>query len=453
MRKTLLLLLLVSMVLTVHSQTTRKIKELEKQRKELKHRITLSETLLQSTKKNVLTQLNNLSLLAAQIDQRKKYIETIDKDLKTINDEIFLLEKELAKLRKELGQKKKNYEESVKYMYRNKSIQEKLMFIFSAQTLSQMYRRMIYVRKYADYQKQLGTQLNRKQEQVDEKRSTLVSTREVKAQLLAQVNEERRKLEIQENEHQKLVGQLKTKQRTIQRELNQQRSKAEQLNQQIDRLIQIEIEKARQRAEAERKRKEAEARKLAEAQRKAEEEKKSAEKQTTTDKKKSVATTTTKERKETRKIEKQEVYRVDNEDVRLSANFARNQGLLPVPVTGPYAIIGHYGQYQVSGLNNVRLDNKGIDIKAQTGAQARAIFDGEVSAVFQYNGLSNILVRHGNYISVYCNLSGVNISQGSKVSTRQSLGTIHTDKDGNTVLHFQLRKETSKLNPEAWIRK
>jgi len=135
----------------------------------------------------------------------------------------------------------------------------------------------------------------------------------------------------------------------------------------------------------------------------------------------------------------------------LSSNFERNKGILPVPVTGPYVIVSHYGQYGVDGLKNVVLDNKGIDIKGQRGAKARAIFDGEVSAVFQYNGLSNVLIRHGQYISVYCNLSSVSVSRGNRVGTRDVIGNISTDSSGNTILHFQLRKETSKLNPETWL--
>jgi len=97
------------------------------------------------------------------------------------------------------------------------------------------------------------------------------------------------------------------------------------------------------------------------------------------------------------------------------------------------------------------LDNKGIDIRGKAGAQARAIFDGEVSAVFQYNGLNNVLVRHGSYISVYCNLSNVSVKKGDRVKTRDAIGTVGADAQGNVVLHFQLRKETSKLNPELWI--
>ena len=122
-----------------------------------------------------------------------------------------------------------------------------------------------------------------------------------------------------------------------------------------------------------------------------------------------------------------------------------------MPITGPYVVVGHYGQYQVKGLRNVKLDNKGMDIKGKSGANARAIFDGEVSAVFQYNGLTNVLVRHGSYISVYCNLSAVRVKKGSLVRARDVLGEIHTNAEGETILHFQLRKETVKLNPELWI--
>ena len=165
----------------------------------------------------------------------------------------------------------------------------------------------------------------------------------------------------------------------------------------------------------------------------------------------------TEKNESTKKVAPVEKFSLNNEDRQLSGSFERNRGILPVPITGPYVIVSHYGQYAVDGLRNVKLDNKGIDIKGKPGAQARAVFNGEVSAIFQYNGLNNILVRHGNYmrhgayISVYCNLSSVSVSKGSKVNTRTVLGTIHTDSSGNTVLHFQLRKETAKLNPELWL--
>jgi murein DD-endopeptidase MepM/ murein hydrolase activator NlpD len=111
--------------------------------------------------------------------------------------------------------------------------------------------------------------------------------------------------------------------------------------------------------------------------------------------------------------------------------------------------VSHFGQYNVEGLRNVTLDNKGINIQGERGAQARSIFDGEVSAVFGFGGTMVVMVRHGSYISVYCNLSSVNVARGQKVTTRQVLGRV--GQDG--ILQFQLRKGTAKLNPEQWLRR
>lgn len=422
------------------AQTTRKIRELEQQRKELRQQISESETLLQSTKKDVKSQLDNLVLLSGQIDERKKYIATIEHDVQAIQLEVDRLEVELRRLQADLKDKQKKYEESVKYMYRNKSVQEKLMFIFSADNLSQMYRRLRYVREYADYQRLQGVQLQRKQKQVVDKKATLVASRQAKEDLLKQGEEEKLKLEKQEGEKKSLLTVLQKKQRSIQAEINRKRRSADKLNAQIDRLIEQEIEAARKRAEAEKKRKAEEARRKAAAE--------AARKKVESGKKTEETAVVSSAGKE--KAEQMDIYKVDSEDRRLSGSFERNKGALPVPITGPYVVIGHYGQYQV--MKNVRLDNKGMDIKGKPGACARAVFDGEVSAVFQYNGLTNVLVRHGSYISVYCNLSSVRVKKGSQVRTRDIIGEVSTDKSGNAVLHFQLRKETAKLNPEQWIR-
>ena len=435
-------------LMPLRAQTTRAIRQLEQQRNELKEQIAASETLLQSTKKDVKSQLADLALITGQIDERQKYLNTIESDVQTIQQEVDRLQVELSHLETELADKKAKYERSVKYMYRNKSIQEKLMFIFSAENLTQMYRRMRYVREYADFQRLQGIQVQRKQQQVTAKQRTLVASRKAKEELLAQGEAEKQKLQEQEQQRKTLVASLQKKQRSLQSELNKQRKSANKLNAQIDRLIEIEIEKARKREE---ERKAAEARRLAE-------EKRLAEARAAEARRKEAARTETSGSKEedaviTPATPKMDAYKVDSDDRTLVSSFEKNRGALPVPITGPYVIVGHYGQYDVPGLRNVRLDNKGIDIKGQAGANARAIFDGEVSAIFQYNGLTNVLVRHGNYISVYCNLQSVQVQKGSKIHTRDIIGKIHTNAEGNTILHFQLRKETVKLNPEVWIRR
>lgn len=414
------------------AQSTRKIRELEKQHAELQKQISQSESLLQSTKKDVKSQLSNLTLLSGQIDERKKYIATIENDVNVIQREVDRLQVELNTLKKELADKKDNYEQSVKYLYHNRSIQEKLMFIFSADNLNQMYRRMRYVRQYADYQRMQGLEVERKQRQVRDKQKVLVASREAKRKLLEAGQAEKVKLEAQEKERKGLLASLQKKQRTIQGEINQKRRSADKLNAQIDKLIAIEIEKARKRAEEE-------------ARRKATAENGRNKKEGTNSK--------TPAKGQNIPSSKMGEFKIDSEDRRLSSVFEQNKGKLPIPITGAYMIVGHYGQYQVDGLRNVRLDNKGVDIRGKQGAQARAIFNGEVSAIFQYNGLSNVLIRHGSYISVYCNLQSVLVHKGSKVNTRDVIGQVHTDKEGNTILHFQLRKETAKLNPEIWLQR
>lgn len=419
MKRILLLIWSCLLLVSVQAQSTRKIKELESQRNELQQQIASSETLLRSTKKDVKSQLDNLALLTGQIDERKKFIAALERDMKVLNDEIYTLNRQLRTLRKELKDKKDKYEASVQYLYRNKSIQEKLMFIFSADNLSQTYRRLRYVREYANFQRLQANEIERKQKQVNAKKKDLETTRSAKEKVLKQSEEEKQKLEKQEKERQTLVNSLRKKQRGIQNEINKKKRSAQRLNAQIDRLIEAEIEKARKRAEEE-------------ARKQAKKEGKPAPKKAT--KKGSV-----------------DKFTLNNDDRRLSGSFVKNKGILPMPITGPYVIVSRYGEHQVSGLRNVKLDNKGIDIKGKAGAQARAIFDGEVSAIFKYNGLSNVLIRHGNYISVYCNLSSVTVKKGQKVSTKQTIGSIQKDSSGNVVLHFQLRKETTKLNPEAWL--
>lgn len=409
----------------VYSQSTPKIRQLEKERNELHQRISESESLLKSTGNDVKSQLDNLALISGQIDERRRYLSAIQKDINSIQQEINRLEGELKVLNADLKLKRERYEKSLKYLHRNSSIQEKLMFIFSADNLSQMYRRLRYVRQYADFQRLKGEEIKSKLAEIKDKKKVTEETYDAKLALLKHQETEKKKLEEQEADRKKLLASMQKKQRQLKNEIDKQRKAANKLNAEIDRLIAIEIEAARKRAEEERRRKEAEAKKQQPSG-------------------KEVSKPVTKQ---------MDVYNVDDSDRKLSGTFERNKGRLPIPVTGPYVIVGHYGQYQVEGLRNVRLDNKGIDIKAKRGAMARTIFDGEVTAVFQYNGLANVLVRHGSYISVYCNLESVIVKQGSQLKTRDVIGQISTDSDGNTVLHFQLRKEKDKLNPELWIAK
>lgn len=413
------------------AQSNKLIRELESKRGALQKQIAESESILKDTKKDVGSQLNSLAALTGQIEERKRYILAINNDVDAIERELNSLERQLRALEKDLKEKKKKYEASVQYLYKNKSIEEKLMFIFSAKNLGQTYRRMRYVREYATYQRLQGEEILKKQEQIRKKKAERQQVKAAKENLLKEREGEKVKLEAQEKEKRTLVANLQKKQKGLQNEINKKRREANQLNARIDKLIAEEIERARKRAQEE-------ARREAAARRKAEGK----------ENRSSGAGTAAKTNSKPL-----EAYTMSKADRELSGNFAANRGKLPMPISGAYIITSHYGQYAVEGLRNVKLDNKGIDIQGKPGAQARAIFDGKVAAVFQLNGLFNVLIRHGNYISVYCNLSSASVKTGDTVKTKQSIGQVFSDEtdNGRTVLHFQLRREKEKLNPEPWL--
>lgn len=433
MIKRLFVILVSSLWLAIplSAQSNKLIRELEGKRGALQKQIAETESILQNTKKDVGSQLNGLAALTGQIEERKRYILAINNDVETIERELVSLNRQLNSLEKDLKEKKKKYEASVQYLYKNKSIEEKLMFIFSAKNLGQTYRRMRYVREYATYQRLQGEEILKKQEQIRKKKAERQQVKAAKEGLLKERENEKAKLEAQEKEKRTLVANLQKKQKGLQSEVNKKRREANQLNARIDRLIAEEIERARKRAAEE-------ARREAAARKKADTNGKGASKTGTAAKPKS---------------EPLDAFTMSKADRELSGSFVANRGKLPMPISGPYIITSRYGQYSVEGLRNVKLDNKGIDIQGKPGAQARAIFDGKVAAVFQLNGLFNVLIRHGNYISVYCNLSSASVKSGDTVSTKQSIGQIFSDgaDDGRTVLHFQLRREKEKLNPEPWL--
>ncbi len=464
---------------------------LQNQRKRIQQQIKEQERRLRSNQSDVNKRLQNLLIINTEIRDKRKFLEEIRNHIDTLDIEIERLCKQLDLLQEELNECKDRYVKSMRYLHRNKSSQSQLMFIFSADNLSQMFRRLRFMREYAAYQHVQGDRIKSQQEEVNNKFQEISIARREKAELLAKGEQERKSLEGKQTEQENVVKTLKNQQKAIQRIIAQQKKKDAALNQQIDRLIAEEVARQKARAAAEAKRRaEAEAakrraaelaRKKAEAERAARENERriaEAKAREAKAKEEALAAKTKKEREaaelrareaEENRIaaerqaeieaqkhakelasarkEAEEALRVPTEDMRISGSFESNRGRLPIPVTGPYRIVSHFGQYNVEGLKNVTLDNKGINIKSESGAQARSIFDGEVSAVFSFGGMMVVMVRHGSYISVYCNLSSVNVRRGQKVSTRQALGRIGQDN----ILQFQLRRETAKLNPESWL--
>lgn len=439
------------------------VQALQNQRQKIQQQIKEQEKRLQSNKRDVKKRLQNLMIINTEIEGKRRSIDTIRQNITTLDAEIEHLCQQLDDLQAELNKCKERYVKSMRYLHRNKDNQSQLMFIFSADNLTQMFRRLRFMREYAAYQHVQGDEVKTKQEAVNAKFQEISVAKRQKTQLLARGEQERKELEGKQAEQEGVVKSLQKEQRSIQGIIVQQKKKDAALNAQIDRLIAEEVARQKARAAAEAKRRaEAEAarkRAAEQARKRAEEARKKAEEEALAAKTKEAREAARrramehakeeenarKEAEAARKVE--ESLLTPAEDLRISGSFESNRGRLPIPVTGGYRIVSHFGQYHVEGLRNVTLDNKGINIKAEPGAQARSIYDGEVSAVFSFGGSVVVMVRHGSYISVYCNLASVNVRRGQKVTTRQPLGRIGQDN----ILQFQLRKETAKLNPESWL--
>ena len=430
------------------------IKGLQNESARIKKQIKQHEQRLRSNERDVRQRLQNLMVINNEIEDNRKTIDTIRRDITTLDGNIMMFGKQLEELEAELADRKDKYVKSMRYMHRNSSIQNQLMFVFSAKNFTQMYRRLRFTREYAAYQRAQGEMVKTKREEVTAKYNQLTAAKRQKSVLLDKGEQERRNLENRQTEQKQMVSTLQKQQKTIQQIIEQQRKKDIALNEQIDRLIAEEVERARARAEAEARRRaeaEAAAKRRAEEQARRQVERRSTE-STTAQRKTSGKKTTGKssERVETTSRKPSgEIFHISSEDRRISGGFESNRGRLPMPITGAYRIVSRFGQYNVDELLNVRLDNKGINIEGKAGAQARSIFDGEVSAVFSFGGITGVMVRHGSYISVYCNLSSVSVHKGQKVTTRQILGTVGPDH----ILQFQLRREKAKLNPEVWLGK
>jgi len=494
----------------VASYSNASIKKLQSQRNAIQKKIKQQEQALKANKEDVEKRLKDLLLINGEIDENQQHIEGIQKDIHHIEGNIGILKTQLSTLTEQLKDRQAKYIRSMRYMASNRTMQDKLMFIFSAKNFYQMYRRLRFVKEYAQYQKAQGEAVKAKQIQIDAKHHQLQQVRGQKNNLLYKGQQERTKLEANKGQQQNIVAGLQQQQKTIQAVIDDQRKKDAALNAQIDRMVEIEIAKARARAAAESKRKaelaaaekkrrEAEiarkkaaaeaaarenARRIEEARQREMAAKEAARKAAAAEQAarqaqreqaakdaaaaKAVAEQRAKEAEVARqaaerkekvdaerakveitKVEEQQenIQKFSTVDRMMNNGFESNRGRLPMPITGSYKIVSHFGQYNVEGLKGVTLDNKGINIMGQNGCQARAVYDGEVSAVLSYGGSTVVMLRHGAYISVYANLKSASVSRGQKVSTRQILGVVGIDN----ILQFQLRKERTKLNPEAWL--
>ncbi|MDO4790524.1 MAG: peptidoglycan DD-metalloendopeptidase family protein [Porphyromonas sp.] len=416
------------------AQTQRKsatVRRLESLRKKMQDEINALNKELSQASKDTKSSQNRLALLNRQIETRKQMIETLSHEIEEADKNLILLSGQIDTLTTQFAHKQQAYVKSLQAMSRRRGAKDQLLYLLAAEDIKQSFRRLRYLATYANWQKEEAQKLKAIQASVEKKKDDLNIQRTEKALLLTTREQERERLLINQEESRKEVSRLQKKQKDLQADLKKKKKQAQALDRQIQNQIAKEVAAAQEKA-----------RKAAETGKR----KQQPAKKGTTPR----AETPTEERK----ADVSGGYAMTKEEKLLSNSFVGNKGKLPMPVAGKYKIVGRFGEQNHSELKSIKINSNGIDIESPQGTEVRAVFNGVVSKVFVVDGYNNtIIVRHGNYLTVYSNITNVYVKAGDKVSTRQKLGLIYSDPEigGACLLHFQLWKERDKQNPLNWL--
>lgn len=451
--KRFLLILLCALVpmLCCEAQNSKQVRKLKEQKAALEKNLKKSKNDLSNARKKTSAGVQDLNAIGNKLEGSLHRIHDIEQGIDSIDFSIGQTQADIATLEEDIQAKRMRLKAAFRYARMQRHTGNSLLYLLSGSDLRQVYRRARYARDYAVHERALAEGIKAKQEELLAAQSVLLEGKSLMADTIRGVMSERKDLNVKQQQQQRVVADLRKNEAAIEGKVSQQQRELSQLDKKIDQLIAYEIEQARKKAEAEARKRAAaeEARKKEEAKRKAQggDKGKTPEPKNPSTRSGSTGGTTTGGGSDSPKSSSW----LTAEDRKLNGTFEQNKGRLPVPITGEYQVGKRFGTYTVSGTKNVLLDNKGTNYVGRRGAQARAIFDGVVTAIFQFSGMKNVLVRHGSYISVYLNLASVSVYKGQNVHARDILGSVADDGTGNCILQFQLRKETTKLNPEAWI--
>lgn len=452
MRKKHLLLFFISSgifsVLAAQPVSDKSAMERERQalQKELKEIQGAYDKVKGQTKQN----LGQLTLLNRKIGLQEKYISNINKELKLIDDDIYLSNLEIYRLQKQLDTLKEQYAKTVVYAYKNRSNYDYLNFIFSSSSFNDAIRRVTYLKSYRAYREKQVSNILETQDLITKRQQQQQGRKQQKENVLTVQTSERNELADQKKEKDQVVAKLKSQEKDLKKQITAKQKRDRELRTAITAIVNREIEAARKKAEAEAKA-ELARRNAAE---KAAAEKRAAEKPTTgTATPNRTTETTVRTTPAKPAVDVNSPLNTSASDIALNSNFALNKGKLPWPVDNGVVTIG-FGSYKIEGIGpNVVGDNPGITIATAIGSPVKAIFEGEVVAVFSVDDKANVTIRHGKYFTTYCNLSSANVGKGAKVSRGQVIGKAGADdeSDGGKV-DFILMVERTKVNPRSWLR-
>lgn len=417
------------------------VKELELQRKQTLKNLETTNILLNQTKKSQRSSLNKLTIISKNINERKMLIKNMSFEIGKLDDQIVQLDHEKTKLETNLKKLKANYAKLVQESHINRSLSAKIMFVLSAESFDQSYRRLRYLQEYSEYRKEQVREIEGVKVQIQHKNDSLHIHKTTKVEVVKQKETETKNLTKDKQKVKVLLTDLQKKEKKLRADLKIQQKKANDLNNKIASIIAEEIRKAEaKRAAIQKKRQEEEENKS-----------KTTKSTTKTTSKTGLKTTTETSRPVT--TSSSSVSVLTKEETLLSGNFERNQGRLPWPTSNGF-ISGHFGIHEHPVLKHVTTNNKGVYIQTPAGSSARAVFEGVVTQRFSVPGSNNgVIIQHGNYRTVYANLTQIFVREGDHVSAKQAIGKIYTDDDNDnkTELYFQVYNGRNVQNPESWI--
>lgn len=404
--------------------------KLEKQKAKLEKEIASMNAILKETKKTKRMSTSELQVLKKKIKSRQRLIKNISSQMGMLNNEIKSTKKSIGELCKEIEGLKESYAQMLRYAQRNKTATDKLLFIFAAKDYKEAYQRYIFFRQFGDMQKKKLLQIREKTDELSKRTNELEVKKTNQESLLQQEMKNKDALNKEKTEKEKTVRSLQKQEKQITKNLKNKQAQVKKLQKQIDNAIAAEVQKQKQLAAAKKKKMQAQANSYS------------------ADKKQVAAN---KAAMETAK-KKNYTIATTPEEVTLSSNFEANKGKLPWPsVKG--VVVSSYGVHAHPEIKGTQVENKGIDIRTTKGSAVRAVFDGEVSRVAKGPAGMVVIIRHGEYMTVYANLQSVSVKSGSKVSTKQTIGIVNTNEDGVSEFKFQIFKGTHHLNPSVWLSK
>jgi septal ring factor EnvC (AmiA/AmiB activator) len=397
------------------SQTAQE--KLEQRKEQIQKEIRAQEALLRSQDKKQKSLLTEIIQQREKIRLRESLIKTTEKQSNILKDEMYTNQLQANKLNRELADLKEDYAAMIVKSYKSRSEQSRAMFLLSSESFLQAYKRAQYMKQYASFRKTQGDEIKEKTDKLLVLNTKLDKQKVEKQKLIVEQEKERIVLQQEKVEQEKLSSAIQKDKKKIGQEIKKKQQESKEIDRKIDKLIKEAIAEANRKAAAARK--------------------------------KANPNTTA---AETRATENSSKIVLTPEAKIISDNFKANRGRLPWP-TATGQITQKFGDQPHPDLSYLSVHSNGIEITTSKGSQARAVFDGEVYSILYVSPVQKaVMIQHGDFFTMYHNLSDVSVVKGQKVSLKQSLGTIRTSTEtGRTILKFMITQNISYINPQSWL--